>query len=345
MRLCFTVASHEDGALLRNFLRARGVSASLLRSVKPLGGFACNGREIRANERVRTGAEISFALPPEGETSVVPQDMPCFIAYEDAHAMVLEKPAGLTVHPTLGYADGTLANAFCGEMQRRGAPRAFRPVNRIDRNTSGLVLCAMQEYATHLLAASAQKVYYAVVQGTLPDSGEIDAPIGLREDSFVQHCVREDGKRSVTRYRTLWCGDGLSLAAVTPVTGRTHQIRVHFAHLGHPLAGDDFYGGSTQRIHRHALHCGRISFDDLGCQYGVRIVDGAGHVLSETAPTAHASAPRLEGADPNEANRTFSVSGGTIFGPRVTVCSALPPDMAALVPSNFVNLDSFECQI
>lgn len=277
MRLSFTVRPDEDGALLRNFLRAHGVSASLLRSVKTHGGFFCDACEIHTNRRVAQGSVVSFALPPEADTTVRPQDMPLTIVYEDEHAMVLDKPAGLTVHPTLGYPDGTLANAFCGEMQRRGEPRAFRPINRIDRNTSGLVLCAMNEYAAPLLAKSAQKVYYAIAQGDLPDSGEIDAPIGLRGDSFIVHCVRPDGKPSVTRYRTILCAGGLSLAAVTPVTGRTHQIRVHFAHLGHPLAGDDLYGGSTQRIARHALHCGRVSFATIagacvGAQTGTMVL-------------------------------------------------------------------------
>ncbi|MEG1011052.1 MAG: RluA family pseudouridine synthase [Ruthenibacterium sp.] len=301
MTLTFAVSFAENGALLRNFLRAHGVSASLARSVKTHGGFWCGGAPIHTDMRVSAGTDIVFALPPERDTTVLPQEMPFCAVYEDMHALVLNKPAGLTVHPTRGYPDGTLANAFCGEMLRRGAPRAFRPIHRIDRNTSGLVLCAMNEYAAPLLGKSVQKTYYAVVQGSLPDSGEIDAPIGLCAESFIKHCVTPDGKPSVTRYRTLWRGDGLSLAAVTPVTGRTHQIRVHFAALGYPLAGDDFYGGMTDKICRHALHCGRVTFEDVRTQYGAQ----TGETVTESAACAPA---------------------------RHTVLCPLPADMAALLP-------------
>lgn len=261
MTLRFPVAAEDNGVLLRVFLRRQGMSVALAASIKAAGGFWRAEQPIHTNMPVYAGDCITCALPPEKPLRVVPEALPLAIVYEDAHAMVLNKPAGQTVHPTLGYQSGTLAGAFCGEMARRDTPRAFRPVNRLDRNTSGLVLCAMNAFATPLLAKSAQKTYCAIVQGEMPlGDGEINAPIGFAEGSFVQHCVRADGKHSVTRYAVLAAGGGLSLVRVVPVTGRTHQIRVHFAHMGFPLAGDDFYGGETTLIARHALHCAELRF-------------------------------------------------------------------------------------
>lgn len=270
MTLEWEVQPGEEKMLLRDFLRRRGVSSTLARAVKREDGFFCDGAPIHTDARLCAGQHILFALPPEPETDVLPQRLPLEIVYEDAHAMVLNKPAGQTVHPTRGYADGTLANAFCGVMAARGADTVFRPVNRLDKGTSGLVLCAMNAYAAPLLAASAQKVYYAVAEGMLEsDSGAIDAPIALAHGSLIQRCVcgqdRQDaqdgqGRPSRTEYTVLARGGGHTLLRVVPVTGRTHQIRVHFASIGHPLAGDDLYGGSTAQLARPALHCGELSF-------------------------------------------------------------------------------------
>ena len=175
--------------------------------------------------------------------------------------MVLNKPAGQTVHPTRGYADGTLANAFRGRMEARGSAAVFRPVNRLDRGTSGLVLCAMNAYAAPLLAAAVQKVYYAVAEGLVDgEEGAIDAPIALAHGSIIQRCVCGRGRPSRTEYRVLARGGGHTLLRVVPVTGRTHQIRVHFASQGHPLAGDGMYGGRAEHMARPALHCGAVSF-------------------------------------------------------------------------------------
>lgn len=266
MTLQWVVRPEEDGLLVRDFLYRRSVSATLARAVKRAGGFFCDGAPIRANARLCAGQRVSFALPPEPPTDVLPQALPLEIVYEDAHAMVLNKPAGQTVHPTRGYADGTLANAFRGLMAARGADTVFRPVNRLDRGTSGLVLCAMNAYAAPLLAAFAQKEYFAVAEGTLAQArGVIDAPIALARGSLIQRCAcGAGGKQSRTEYTVLARGGGHTLLRAVPITGRTHQIRVHLASVGHPLAGDDLYGGRTDQITRPALHCGTLSFVPLG---------------------------------------------------------------------------------
>ena len=264
MRLYFPVPPQAgtDGVLLRAFLRECRLSTDLLRAVKfHGGGFWADGRPVLANQRVFPGQVISFSLPGEEGGCTPQEEIPVRIAYEDCFAVVLDKPAGLAVHPTLNYPGGTLANGYAALRLAAGRSPVFRPVNRIDKDTSGLVLAAQNAYAAPLLAQNVEKLYYAVAEGELPlGPGGIDAPIGRRGDSIIGRCVTPDGKPSRTEYTIIKAEKGLSLAACVPVTGRTHQIRVHFASIGHPLAGDDLYGGRRDRIGRQALHCARQQF-------------------------------------------------------------------------------------
>ena len=262
MKLYFKVPPEADGMLLRGFLRRCSVSTDLSRAVKFRGsGFFADGAPILANRRVEAGQVISFELPPEGEGVAPQDDIPVDVVYEDAFALVVEKPPHLAVHPTLNYPLDTLANGYAAWALRQGRSPVFRPVNRIDKDTSGLVLAARNTYAAPLLAENVQKLYYAIVEGGLPlGPGVIDAPIGRRGDSIIGRCVTPEGKPSRTEYTILKVQNGLSLAACVPVTGRTHQIRVHFASIGHPLAGDDLYGGRRDRIGRQALHCAKQTF-------------------------------------------------------------------------------------
>ena len=265
MQLYFAVpdtATTHEGVLVRSFLRQCAVSTDLARAVKFRGGgFFADGVPVLANRRIYPGQMLSFALPPEGD-GVTPQpEIPIKVVYEDAFAVVLEKPPQLAVHPTLNYPYDTLANGYAAWGAQQGISPVFRPVNRIDKDTSGLVLAAKNAYAAPLLAGGVAKLYYAIAQGALPlGEGVVDAPIGRRSDSIIGRCVTPEGKPSRTEYTIIREENGLSLAACVPVTGRTHQIRVHFASIGHPLAGDDLYGGHRDRIARQALHCARQSF-------------------------------------------------------------------------------------
>ena len=260
--LRYTVPPENEGCKLGLFLRMQGVTAGLIKSVKHDGsGFFADDAPLHTNQPVHAGQCISFALPPEHDTSVTPQPVPFSIAYEDEFAAVLNKPAGIAVHPTLNYPDGTLANGWLYHLQQQGRTGIFRPVNRIDKNTSGLVLCAQNAFAAPLLAASAHKCYLAIVQGAMSlGRGRVEAPIARRGDSIIGRCVREDGKYSLTEYQVLAVGRSHSLVACWLCTGRTHQIRVHMAYIGHPLAGDTLYGGSDAVIARHALHCAILHF-------------------------------------------------------------------------------------
>lgn len=288
MRLYFTVPETpqtRNGALLRNFLRQCAVSTELARAVKFRGGgFFADGEPILANRRVYPGQVVSFELPPEHD-GVEPQpEIPVRVVYEDAFAVVLEKPPHLAVHPTLNYPRDTLANGYAAWAVQRGMSPVFRPVNRIDKDTSGLVLAAKNTYAAPLLAQNVEKLYYAVVEGELPlGPGVIDAPIGRRGDSIIGRCVTPEGKPSRTEYTIIKAEKGLSLVACVPVTGRTHQIRVHFASIGHPLAGDDLYGGHRDRIGRQALHCAEQRFRVpvcTGLPDGIRVEVPVGEEVS-----------------------------------------------------------------
>ena len=262
MKLYFPVPPQADDVLLRNFLRRCAVSTELARAVKFHGsGFFADGRPILANRRLTAGQMLSFELPADGE-GVAPQpEIPVQVVHEDAFALLLEKPPRLAVHPTLNYPLDTLANGYAAWAAAQGRSTVFRPVNRIDKDTSGLVLAARNSYAAPLLAQGVEKLYYAIVEGELPlGPGVIDAPIGRQGDSIIGRCVTPEGKPSRTEYTILKAKNGLSLAACVPVTGRTHQIRVHFASLGHPLAGDDLYGGHRERVGRQALHCAKQTY-------------------------------------------------------------------------------------
>ena len=285
MKLYFPVPADAEGALLRSFLRRCAVSTELARAVKFHGsGFFADGQPILANRRLAAGQMLSFELPADGE-GVAPQpEIPVQVVHEDAFALLLEKPPRLAVHPTLNYPLDTLANGYAAWAVQRGMSPVFRPVNRIDKDTSGLVLAAKNTYAAPLLAQNVEKLYYAVVEGELPlGPGVIDAPIGRRGDSIIGRCVTPEGKPSRTEYTIIKAEKGLSLVACVPVTGRTHQIRVHFASIGHPLAGDDLYGGHRDRIGRQALHCAEQRFRVpvcTGLPDGIRVEVPVGEEVS-----------------------------------------------------------------
>ncbi len=262
--LSFTVPPSAEGSRLGVFLRTQGVSASCIKAVKHQGeGFYADGNPLHTDQPVHAGQRITFALAPEPPTTVTPQPVPFRILREDAFAAVVDKPAGIAVHPTLNHPDGTLANGWLYHLQQQGRTGVFRPVNRIDKNTSGLVLLAQNSFAAPALAAHVTKCYLALAEGCIaPQTLQIDAPIARRGDSIIGRCVRPDGKPSLTRLRVLGCAGGHTLLACQPVTGRTHQIRVHTSHLGHPLAGDTLYGGHPNLMQRHALHCVSLCYRD-----------------------------------------------------------------------------------
>lgn len=179
-------------------------------------------------------------------------------AFENEAVVIFDKPAKMPVHPSARHRTDTLGNLFAA----RYPGLMFRPVNRLDKDTSGLCAVAKDPYAAALMQGSCKKVYYAAVHGKLPETGTISAPIARERESIITRCVRTDGQEAVTHYRKIAENSKYTLVEIELETGRTHQIRVHFSYLGNPLAGDDLYGGSREDISRQALHCGRMTFTD-----------------------------------------------------------------------------------
>lgn len=182
------------------------------------------------------------------------------VLYEDDDVLVFDKPPFMPVHPSAGHAADTLANAAAAYLHKKGECATFRPTNRLDRNTSGIVVTAKHAHAAYALTGTVEKAYLAVIQGTLVGAGTIDAPLRRMEGHGIRREIGEGGERAVTHWKALAQGNGHTLLAVWLETGRTHQIRAHFCSSGFPLAGDDMYDGSTALIARHALHCGRAVF-------------------------------------------------------------------------------------
>ena len=270
-RLSFTVPPENDGISVYHFLRARcGVSYRLIKKLRRVPmGITANGEHIRTVDPLAGGDVVTLSLP-EDDNPTLPCQLPIDVVYEDAHLAVLNKPFGMPVHPAREHVSDTLANAFSAHLLAQGEPNAaFRVINRLDRDTSGLVLTAKNSHAASLLHGRTDKIYYAVCQGTLYGSGTVDAPIRVKEGHGIQREVGEGGVRAVTHWKALrqitrTSPDGgiheLTLLEIRLETGRTHQIRVHFSSLGMPLAGDDMYGGSREFIGRQALHCGQLDF-------------------------------------------------------------------------------------
>ncbi|MBR6044234.1 MAG: RluA family pseudouridine synthase [Ruminococcus sp.] len=268
MRGKVTVLPAEDGKPLGEVLRRRGYSRRLICRLKQIPlGMSRRGELIRTVDTVSAGDEIVIADTGSSDISASPE-LCAPVLYEDSEVIVFDKPADMPVHPSIKHQDDTLANLFAA----RCPGTTFRPVNRLDSRTSGCVITARSQFAASALQGRFGKRYLAVCCGDPGESGEINAPIARERDSIILRCVREDGKQAVTRFRAVARSPLYTLCEVFPLTGRTHQIRVHFAHIGCPLAGDSMYGGDMSDIGRQALHCAEVSFlsPDSGESLSVR---------------------------------------------------------------------------
>lgn len=259
MTRSYRVVGHERS--LKDFLLAEGrVSVTALKRIK-YDGLYLNGMRVTVRATVREGDTVDVVYRDEAASDITPLNIPLDILYEDASMLAVCKPTSMPVHPSRGNSLPTLAAAVMHYY--RDAPFVFRAVNRLDRETSGIVLIAKTQEAAYRLSESMKrgefvKEYLAVAQGhPNPPSGVIDCPIARECEGAMRRVVRADGKAAVTEYRTLKTKEHCSLLLVRPLTGRTHQIRVHLSHIGHPLCDDFLYGtrreGALYRLHAYRL--------------------------------------------------------------------------------------------
>ena len=256
----FVVPDQYDGVTLKGFLRSCvRLSARQSAKLKRQNGITRNGIKVIAPDLLKAGDCILLRFP---EDEKIPEPVSCNVpvVYEDEDLLIADKPAFMPMYPCPGHDCDSLANAVAFHQTVIKEKYAFRPVYRLDRDTTGLVLVAKNPFSAEKLSGSVRKTYFAVCEGVLKGSGIIDRPIGLKPGHTIQRAVISDGIPAVTRWRAVRLMNGFSLVAVRLKTGRTHQIRVHFSSMGHPLAGDDMYGGSLDVISRQALHCAEIRF-------------------------------------------------------------------------------------
>ena len=267
------LTADRGGERLDTFIARRcpELSRSQARRLIDEGLVSVNGRQAKPSEGVTAGLSVNVTIPPPETIELAPEAIPLTIIYQDGDILVLDKPAGLTVHPAPGHPSGTLVNALlaaCPDL--RGIAGSLRPgiVHRLDKDTSGLMVVAKNDRAQRALQGQlkereVRKIYLALVKGVpAPREGTIEAPIGRHPKNRKKMAVVADGRESTTRYhvREEIAGGKYSLLEVEPVTGRTHQIRVHLAAIGHPVVGDATYGRSSESIGRQFLHAHKLAF-------------------------------------------------------------------------------------
>ena len=261
----------RSGERLDRFLSERcpSLSRSRIQALISEGYVSLDGKGAKPSTKVRRGQTVLLRVPEPAVSALEPQRIPLSIIYEDGDLLVVDKPAGMTVHPAPGHPDGTLVNAVlahCPDLQGIGGTVRPGIVHRLDKDTSGLMVVAKHDRAHRALsdqlkAREFTKVYIALTHGKVtPEEAIIDAPIGRSNANRQRMAVAENGRESVTRYRVLRHFGAHALVEIRPTTGRTHQIRVHFASLGHPLVGDATYGKPDSQLNRHFLHAATLGF-------------------------------------------------------------------------------------
>lgn len=266
--LSYLIAPKESGNTIEAFLRARGYSRHILSCLKQReDGILVQGEHAFTNYKLREGELLTIHLVEEAMSeNITPVFLPLDIVYEDEDLLILNKAADMPIHPSIHNEDNTLANGVVYYYLSMGEPFVFRCINRLDRDTTGLLIVAKHMLSASLLSnmvinRQIHREYLAIARGKLPPSGTICAPIARKEGSLLERCVDfSRGERAVTHFQTLRYRDGYSLASVVLETGRTHQIRIHMGYIGHPLLADYLYNPDYKKMKRQSLHSHRLSF-------------------------------------------------------------------------------------
>lgn len=264
----FMADKEHEGMRVEKFLASQINTLSRMKIFNLIkkGSCSINQKTATLKQIINQGDEIVFSIEQITPDSTLPENIPLEIVYEDDAIMVVVKPAGMLVHPTLGVKSGTLLNALSYHLNKTQGTNFIRPglVHRLDRATSGLMVIAKTQEAlsrlsNHFSRKLVKKIYLAIVDGNfVEDEMKISAPIGRDEASQPRWRVIENGKAAETHLRVLERKEKITIVELTPITGRTNQLRIHCAHIGHPIAGDDWYGGSSFK--RLCLHAAKLTF-------------------------------------------------------------------------------------
>ena len=267
--LDYTIDSEYDDITIVGFLKAQGYSSQNLIELKKMPeSILLNGKWEYVTKRVKEGDVLSVHIrEEESSEKIVPVNLPLPIVYEDEDILVVNKPADMPIHPSMNNYENTLGNAAAYYFAKQKQPFTFRCINRLDRDTTGLTILAKHMVSSSVLydamtRREIKRTYQAIVVGEdIEDEGTVDAPIGRKEGSTIERMIDfKNGERAVTHYKVLERRDGKALISLQLDTGRTHQIRVHMAHIGHPLIGDFLYNPDNTDMKRQALHSYSLSF-------------------------------------------------------------------------------------
>lgn len=266
-RFHYKIESKDAGKTIETFLLEHEYTASCIKHLKKAESrITVNGIWEFVNKKLQENDILETVfVEEESSENIPPVEMPLDIVYEDEDILVINKAANLPVHPTKGYEYTSLANGVVYYFEQKGIPFVFRSVNRIDKNTTGLVIVAKNMLSGSILGESMRsreirRTYLAITEGEIPERGTIDLPIGRREGSAVERCIDENGMKAVTHFERLHYANGHSLAKIRLETGRTHQIRLHMRAIGHPLPADVLYNLNFTVIDRQPLHSWKLEF-------------------------------------------------------------------------------------
>lgn len=264
----YAITEQEDGMTIWQLLKCHGYSHHILTHLKNTEmGICVNEVPVYLNHQLKKTEILSIFLKEENSSpNIVPVALPLSIVYEDEDLLVVNKPANMPIHPSMNNHDNTLANAAAYYYERKKLPFVFRCPNRLDRDTSGLTILAKNMLSSSILSdmvklRTLKREYLAIVKGIPEPSGTVNAPIARKDGSTIERIVDfENGEPAVTHYTRIKTCSNYSLISLSLETGRTHQIRVHMRHIGHPLPGDFLYNPDYSIIQRQALHSHSLTF-------------------------------------------------------------------------------------
>lgn len=261
----YIIGEEYSGKTIKEYLiNQLSISHRTLVKLKRESSILLNGEKVYVTKKLKKGDQLEIILLDEDSTNVVPEAFDLDIIYEDDYLIVINKLPNMPVHPSRGHFTGTVANALAYHYMNMSRSIKIRPINRLDKDTSGIVIFAKNSHIQYLMSKDGfniSKKYIALVEGMVSkDKGIIDMPIERESSLTIKRVVRDGGQRAITAYEVINKNEMASLLRVDLITGRTHQIRVHMSHIGHPLYGDELYGGDQKLINRQALHAERLSF-------------------------------------------------------------------------------------